>query len=160
MARLSYKPGDFDLVVRRSKTGLGLFTESEIPKGACIIEYTGVEITPEQEEKTNSKYLFEIHSRKTIDGSPRWNTARYINHSCRPNCEPNIHKGRAFIHAKRRIKPGEELNYDYGENYFKEYLKDICACAKCRPENGPRKNAAKKVAAKRPAKKKAKRKAA
>jgi uncharacterized protein len=134
MPRKSYKPGDFDLVVRRSRTGLGLFTESEIPKGACIIEYAGVELTKEQEEKSRSKYLFEINARKTIDGAPRWNTARYINHSCRPNCEPNIYKGRVFIHARRRIKPGEELNYDYGKNYFEQFLKGICACPKCRPE--------------------------
>ena len=131
MPRLRYTPGDFDLRVGRSKTGLGLFAESEIPKSACIIEYTGVELTKAQEEKSNSKYLFEIHSRKTIDGAPRWNTARYINHSCRPNCEPNIHKGRVYIHARRRIKPGEELNYDYGINYFKEFLADVCACPKC-----------------------------
>jgi SET domain-containing protein len=131
MPRKSYVPGDFDLVVKRSKTGLGLFAESEIPKGACVIEYTGVQISREQEEKSRSKYLFEIHARKTIDGAPRWNTARYINHSCRPNCEPNIHKGRVFIHARRKIKPGEELNYDYGRNYYREYLKDICACPKC-----------------------------
>jgi len=131
MPRKSYIPGEFDLIVRRSKTGLGLFAESEIPKGACVIEYTGVQISREQEEKSRSKYLFEIHTRKTIDGAPRWNTARYINHSCRPNCEPNIHKGRVFIHARRKIKPGEELNYDYGKNYYREYLKEICACPKC-----------------------------
>ncbi len=134
MTRLSYKPGDFDLAVRRSRTGLGLYANEPIPKGSCVIEYTGVEITKEQEEKSRSKYLFEIHSRKTIDGAPRWNTARYINHSCRPNCEPNIHKGRVYIHAKRNIKPGEELAYDYGKNYFNQYLKDICACPKCKPE--------------------------
>lgn len=131
MPRKSYTPGDFDLRVGRSKTGLGLFAESEIPKGACIIEYVGVEISKEQEEKANSKYLFEINARKTIDGTPRWNTARYINHSCRPNCEPNIHKARVFIHALRKIKPGEELNYNYGKNYYNEYLKEICACPKC-----------------------------
>lgn len=131
MPRLSYTPGDFELRVGRSKTGLGLYAESEIPKGACVIEYTGVELTKDEEEKSNSRYLFEIHSRKTIDGAPRWNTARYINHSCRPNCEPNIHKGRVFIHARRRIRPGEELNYDYGKNYFKEFLADVCACPKC-----------------------------
>ena len=131
MARKSYTPGDFDLLVKRSNTGLGLFAGETIPKGACVIEYTGVEISKEQEEKSRSKYLFEIHARKTIDGAPRWNTARYINHSCRPNCEPNIHKGRVFIHAKRNIKPGEELNYDYGKNYFNEYLKEICGCPKC-----------------------------
>lgn len=133
MPRLKYTPGDFDLVVRRSKTGLGLFAESEIPKGACIIEYVGVELTKQQEDASRSKYLFEITARKTIDGAPRWNTARYINHSCRPNCEPNIHKARVYIHARRRIKPGEELNYDYGKNYFNQYLKGICACPKCKP---------------------------
>jgi SET domain-containing protein len=142
MPRKSYKPGDFDLTVRRSRTGLGLFTESEIPKGACVIEYTGVELTKEQEDKSRSRYLFEINARKTIDGAPRWNKARYINHSCRPNCEPNIHKGRVFIHARRRIKPGEELNYDYGKNYFEQFLKGLCACPKCRPEKSARRTRA------------------
>lgn len=149
MARKSYTPGDFELVVKRSATGLGLFAESEIPKNACIIEYTGVQISKEQEAKSRSKYLFEIHARKTIDGAPRWNTARYINHSCRANCEPNIHKGRVFIHAKRKIKPGEELNYDYGKNYFNEYLKDICACPKCEEKRATVKSAAAKTAARK-----------
>lgn len=133
MPRMSYKPGDFTLRVGRSRTGLGLYAESEIPKGACVIEYVGPQISPEEELKSRSKYLFEVSARRTIDGAPRWNTARYINHSCRPNCEPNIHKGRVFIHARRRIKPGEELSYNYGKNYFNEYLKDICACPKCKP---------------------------
>jgi uncharacterized protein len=145
MPRLSYQPGNFDLVVRRSRTGLGLYAESDIPKGACIIEYTGPQLTKEQEANSRSKYLFEVNARKTIDGAPRWNTARYINHSCRPNCEPNIYKGRVFIHAKRKIKPGEELAYNYGKNYFNEYLKDICACPKCEPERAAKD--AKKAAA-------------
>ncbi len=156
MARKSYIPGDYELVVKRSKTGLGLFAESEIPKNACIIEYVGPQITKEQEEKSRSKYLFEIHARKTIDGAPRWNTARYINHSCRPNCEPNIHKGRVFIHAKRKIKPGEELNYDYGVNYFREFLKDVCACPKCEEKRVATKKAAAKSAARKRAARKVK----
>lgn len=154
MPRKSYTPGDFELRVGRSATGLGLFTESVIPKGACVIEYVGVEISKEQEDKSRSKYLFEIHSRKTIDGAPRWNTARYINHSCRPNCEPTIYKNRVYIHARRKIKPGEELNYDYGKNYFREYLKDICACPKCEEKRA----AATKVRAAAAAKKAAPRK--
>jgi SET domain-containing protein len=146
MPRLSYKPGDFELVVRRSKTGLGLFAESEIPKGACVIEYVGIELKPGEDQTSRSKYLFEINARKTIDGTPRWNTARYINHSCRPNCEPNIYKGRVFIHARRKIKPGEELNYNYGKNYFDQYLKEICACPKCEAERAAAKAAAPKKA--------------
>lgn len=147
--RKSYTPGDYDLRVGRSATGLGLYAEQDIPKGACVIEYVGVQLTKEQEEKSNSKYLFEIHSRKTIDGTPRWNKARYINHSCRPNCEPNIHKARVFIHTKRKIKAGEELNYDYGTNYFKQYLKDICACPKCAEKRAAAKAAPTRAAASR-----------
>lgn len=159
--RKSYVPGSFDLRVGRSKTGLGLFAESEIPKGACVIEYKGPEVPKAQEDSVNSLYLFEVHARKTIDGSPRWNTARYINHSCRPNCEPNIHKGRVFIHALRKIKPGEELSYDYGESYFKEYLKDICACPKCEtkrasPPVKKKKTLARKLASKKAVKAKSK----
>jgi SET domain-containing protein len=159
MVRKSYVPGDFDLRVGRSKSGLGLYAESEIPKGACVIEYVGPEVPKDQEDNINSLYLFEVHARKTIDGSPRWNTARYINHSCRPNCEPNIHKGRVFIHALRKIKPGEELNYDYGVNYFKEYLKGVCRCPKCSPEKPAKATAKKTVARKMAAKKTTKAKA-
>lgn len=160
--RKSYVPGDFELRVGRSKTGLGLFAEGEIPKGACVIEYKGPEVPKEKEDSINSLYLFEVNARKTIDGSPRWNTARYINHSCRPNCEPNIYKGRVFIHTLRRIKPGEELAYDYGKNYFNEYLKDVCACPKCSPDKPMRAKAKKTVARKMASKKgaKTKRKAA
>ncbi|MEQ1616954.1 MAG: SET domain-containing protein-lysine N-methyltransferase [Terricaulis sp.] len=138
---MSYKPGDFTLRVGRSRTGLGLFAESDIARGACIIEYVGPQISAEEETKSRSKYLFEVSARKTIDGTPRWNTARYINHSCRPNCEPNIHKGRVFIHARRRIRTGEELSYNYGKNYFDEYLKGVCACPKCKPPKQSKKAA-------------------
>jgi uncharacterized protein len=134
MPRMSYKPGDFALRVGRSRSGLGLYAEQEIPKGACILEYVGKLLAPGEESTSRSKYLFEVSARKTIDGAPRWNTARYINHSCRPNCEPNIYKGRVFIHARRRIKAGEELAYNYGKNYFNEYIKGRCRCPKCKPE--------------------------
>ena len=152
--RRRYKPGEFELAVKRSSAGLGLFAASPIPKGACVIEYIGRQISREEMYTSNSRYLFEINSRKTIDGAPRWNTARYINHSCRANCEPNIHKGRVFIHAKRKIKPGEELNYDYGKNYFNEYLKDICACPKCEEKRASVKAATAKTAARKRAGKK------
>ena len=148
MTRLSYAPGDYALRVGRSSTGLGIFAEQDIPKGACLFEYVGPQLTKEQEEKSRSKYLFEINARKTIDGAPRWNTARYINHSCRPNCEPNIYKARVYIHAKRRIKAGEELNYDYGKAYFDQFLKDICACPKCAEKKTAKRAAASRVRAK------------
>jgi SET domain-containing protein len=127
-----FTPGGYRLKVRRAKAGLGLFAEEAIPKGACIIEYVGRVISKEEEYESNSKYLFEIHSRLTIDGTARSNTARYINHSCRPNCEVEIRKHRVFIMAKRAIKAGEELNYDYGKEYFDDHIKPYgCRCDKC-----------------------------
>lgn len=131
MPKKSFVPGDFKLAVRRSRTGLGLFALEPIPNGACIIEYTGKVLTDEEYDRSKSRYLFDIGRGKVLDGSPRSNRARYINHSCVPNCEPTINKARPFIHAIRDIEPGEELAYNYGEEYFDSFLKDICLCPKC-----------------------------
>lgn len=128
-----YEPGQYDLRVRRSYAGLGLFTASDIPKGKCVVEYWGRVLSPEEERTVRSKYLFAITEKKTIDGQDRKNVARYINHSCRPNCEPIIRAGRVFIFSRRTVKAGEELHYDYGREYFNEYLKKLgCKCEKCR----------------------------
>lgn len=134
MKRLGkFVPGGFSLLVKRSSAGLGLFAGEDIAKGACIIEYVGRTISPEEEYTSRSKYLFEVHSRKTIDGRPKWNKAGYINHSCRPNAEPEIRKGRVFIMAKKHIKAGEEITYDYGKEYIDEHIKPYgCRCPKCR----------------------------
>jgi SET domain-containing protein len=126
MARGTYTPGDFRFSVRRSSAGLGLFAESKIPKGACVIEYAGRELSQEESETSKSKYLFEISKKRTIDGKPKWNKAGYINHSCEPNCETEINRGRVFVMALRTIQPGEELTYDYGEEYCLEH------CVPCR----------------------------
>lgn len=132
-----YIPGDFVLTPKRSAAGIGLFTQSVIPKGACIIEYVGRHISKEEEFTSRSKYLFEISKHKTIDGRPKWNKAGYINHSCRPNAEPEIRKGRVYIMAKRSIKPGEEILYDYGKEYFNEHIKPFgCRCEKCKGLTG------------------------
>jgi uncharacterized protein len=128
-----HKPGKFDLKVKRSSAGLGLFTASEIPRNACVIEYVGRELTKEEAENSKSKYLFEISSRKTIDGTERSNIARYINHSCKPNAEAEIHRGRVFIFALRKIQPGEELTYNYGKEYFNDIIKPMgCRCSSCK----------------------------
>ena len=133
--RKSYIPGDFDLKIKRSSAGMGLFARTAIPKGACVVEYVGRELSKDEWYTVKSKYLFEVTKAKTIDGSPRWNLARYINHSCRPNCEPEIHKARVYIRAKRAIKPGEELAYNYGPEYFKDFIAPHgCRCTKCAPE--------------------------
>lgn len=128
-----YQPGDFNLAVRRSRTGLGLFALEPIPEKACVIEYIGKMLTNEEYLKSNSRYLFDVGKGRILDGSPRWNKARYINHSCAPNCEADIHKGRIYIRALRDIEPGEELAYNYGEEYFDQYLGKNCLCPKCAP---------------------------
>jgi hypothetical protein len=64
----------------------------------------------------------------------RENVARYINHACKPNAESDVkpRKRKVFIRAIKKIEPGEEINYDYGTDYFKAYLKPIgCKCAAC-----------------------------
>jgi SET domain-containing protein len=129
-----FKPGRYDLRVKRSRTGRGMFTLSRIPKGACIIEYTGKPATAEQLRTGKGRYLFETHrDGSTIDGNIPSNRARFINHSCAPNCEIDLWKRRVFVFAKRTIKPGEELTYDYDTEYFEEYIKPVgCVCDTCR----------------------------
>ncbi len=120
------------LKVVRSKTGLGLVTTLPIKKGEFVIEYDGPRLTNEEADKKLGKYLFEVNSKVTIDGSGRKNIARYINHACRPNCEIDIKKGRVFISAKKNIAAGEELNYDYGKEYWNHFIKPYgCLCASC-----------------------------
>lgn len=128
MKRSSKKP----FRVGRSRTGLGLFATAPIEKGALIARYWGRRVPSKTADDINSKYLFEINSRWTIDGANRRNVARYINHSCKPNAEPDIIKGKILIHAKKSIAPGEEITYNYGKNYFETFIEPVgCKCAKC-----------------------------
>ncbi len=130
--RRTYEPGKFKVQVKKSKAGLGLFAAEDMPKNICIIEYVGRDISGPEEYTSRSKYLFEISSKKTIDGQARSNTARYINHSCRPNAEPTIYKGRVYIFTSKKIKAGEEICYDYGKAYWKEHIEPMgCRCPKC-----------------------------
>jgi SET domain-containing protein len=129
MTSKKYTPADLDLKVKRASTGLGLFADEAIRKGTCIIEYVGPEVPKAKRDSINSRYLFEVSKSKTIDGSPRYNTARYINHGCDPNAEPVIHGGRIFIMAIKPIAPGDEITYDYGKDYFDMFIKPHgCRC--------------------------------
>jgi SET domain-containing protein len=134
MSKRKFAIGEHDLAAKRSSAGLGLFTFSPIKKGCCVVEYTGRVLSQEEMYTNNSKYLFAISDKKMIDGRGKSNRARYINHSCRPNCEIEIWCARAFIMAKRAIKPGEELSYDYGKEYFVAHIRPKgCKCNKCSP---------------------------
>jgi hypothetical protein len=122
--------------VGRSRTGLGLFATQPIKKGTKIVRYFGplLDSKKKKDDAIENKYLFELNGRWTIDGSVRENIARYINHACKPNAESDVkpRKRKVFIRAIKKIEPGEEINYDYGTDYFKAYLKPIgCKCAAC-----------------------------
>ncbi len=130
--RSKYTPGGYKLRVRTSKAGKGLFTEEDIPKGVCIVEYIGKPISEEKALRDEGKYYFELSPQRTIDGNIKENIARYINHSCAGNCEATGPRGRIFIFSRKRIKAGEELTYDYGKDYFDRHIKPKgCRCEKC-----------------------------
>lgn len=117
----------------RSRTGFGLFATKPIAKGAFIIKYWGPKIPSKIADDLDNRYLFEISKRWTVDGSPRRNIARYINHSCRPNAESDVLKGEILITAIRNIAVGDEITYDYGKDHFNGFIKPIgCQCDKCR----------------------------
>ena len=119
-------------VVKRTNTGLGLFAVQPIAKGTRIIEYTGPLIPNEEVDQRRGRYFFGVNSKWTIDGSPRSNVARYINHSCKPNAEALISSRRVWIWSRKNIKPGEEIAYDYGKEYFEDIIEPMgCRCEKC-----------------------------
>lgn len=128
------KIGEVKYKVKKSSAGLGLFAEEPIKRGTWIIEYVGKVLRgKEVTAHPANKYLFETSRVRMLDGSARSNTARYINYSCKPNCEAEIFGGRVFIKAIRRIEAGVELTYDYGEEYTGEYIKPHgCRCVPCK----------------------------
>lgn len=130
--------------VRNSKIhGTGIFATKDIKKNTRIIEYVGEKITRSEGDKrsekrikkylhsktTGSVYIFELNKKYDIDGSPLYNKARYINHSCEPNCEVDINDDHIWISSIKNIKKGTELSYDYGYEFDKDDYKDhICKC--------------------------------
>jgi SET domain-containing protein len=122
--------GKYSLAVKRTRTGLGLFAQEYIPADERIIEYEGIVISNEEADRRGGKYLFELDEKRAIDGSARSNTARYINHSCRPNAKGYTTGRRIWIWSLRAINAGEEITIDYGKEYLDEHIKQ-CRCAKC-----------------------------
>ncbi|HZQ12441.1 MAG TPA: SET domain-containing protein [Pseudolabrys sp.] len=122
--------------IGRSVTGFGLFATRPIKKKTRIVEYRGPILDYEaaqRAENRGNRYLFEVSRNRTIDGTPRYNIARYANHSCNPNAEPVIWRGRVFIKSLRPIKPGEEIVYDYGIDYLRNVIgRSNCKCSRCR----------------------------
>ena len=116
------KGNSLPFVVRRSGIqGKGGFAIRRIRSGQRVIEYIGERIHPDEETnrynddkmKRHHTFLFEVDEHTTIDAAVRGNEARFLNHSCQPNCEAVDDNGRIFIEAMRNIQPGVELCYDY-----------------------------------------------
>jgi SET domain-containing protein len=127
-------------------------------KGDFITHYTGRLITTKEADELWTKYLFEVNSRWTIDGSTRRNVARYINHSCRPNAETDIKKHKIIISAIKTIPPGDEITYNYGRDYFNAFIKEHgCRCAACRQKAAEARAEARRAAARRAKRQKKKR---
>jgi SET domain-containing protein len=128
--------------------GRGVFASTEIPRGTSIIEYKGKRTSwdealaaPDSDpDDPAHTFLFQIDDGRVIDARVRGNAARWINHSCWPNCVTHEDDaGHVFIEAKRRIRAGDELTYDYrltveGRLTRKEKAQYACRCgtAKCR----------------------------
>ena len=120
--------------IGKSRSGKGLFAVEPFHKGERVIEYVGRRIPTREADKLKTRYLFDLEDGTTIDGSARTNAARWINHSCDPNCEARIEGGRVFVYALRGIAAGEEITIDYGDEYFDTFIRPAgCTCAKCAP---------------------------
>ncbi len=134
--------------LRRSPIqGLGAFARKDIPKDTRIIEYVGEKISwaesdrryDDEDMDRHHTFLFTLNSRVVVDAAVDGNDARFINHSCDPNCEAIIERGRIWIDAKQDIAEGAELLYDYQYEWDSDYTKDdllfyACRCGtkKCR----------------------------
>ena len=127
--------------VRRSRIhGRGVFAARKIRRGTRIIEYVGERVShaeadrryEDRPETDNHTFLFTVDSRTVIDAGVGGNEARWINHSCNPNCETFIEGRRVFIEAIRTIQPGEELSYDYQIGREKGDPPDIDEIFACR----------------------------
>ena len=129
--------------IGRSRTGLGLFATKRYRKREYVVAYRGRKLASAEADRLEargSRYMFEINSRWTIDGSSHWNKARYVNHSCRPNVEAIERRGGRIVYiARRRIQPDEEITVDYGKDYFAAFIgKSRCQCPKCRERRAER----------------------
>jgi hypothetical protein len=117
------RPAGRRIQVRRSGVhGKGVFCVLPLAKGELVIEYKGELVSwrealrrhPHDPANPDHTFYFHIDDQRVIDGKVNGNWARWINHSCQPNCEAVEDEGRIFIVALRKIKAGEELFFDYG----------------------------------------------
>lgn len=146
--RRAGKPSRDPLEVRASGVhGHGVYATAPIRKGARIIEYTGrrlpwekaMDLPPHNPDDHYHTFFFSLDNGDVIDAGTGGNEARWINHSCDPNCETQEEDDRIFVYSLRALRPGEELFYDYkivpAERRTKKLEREFachCGTAKCR----------------------------
>lgn len=129
--------------VKRGRSGIhrsGLFARRAIPLGTPIIEYLGHKVTKAAARRIEAArlareaageeacvYVFDLDARHDLDGDVPWNPARHINHSCEPNADSRNEDGRIWIVARRDIRAGEEITFDYGYGW-KDWPQHPCRC--------------------------------
>jgi len=135
------RPNPLPFELRQSPIqGSGAFATRRIRKGQRIIEYTGERITPGEADRRydddamerHHTFLFELDDETVVDAAVGGNEARFINHSCDPNCEAVIEDGRIFIEALGNVQPGVELLYDYAYERSGRFRKEWEKLYECR----------------------------
>jgi uncharacterized protein len=121
-----------DLLVLKDSPihGLGGFAKPAIPQGTRIVEYVGERISKSESVRRceqNNEYIFSLNEEQDLDGNVAWNPARFLNHSCAPNCEAEKHGERIWIIATRDIQAGEEITFNYGYD-LEDYRDYPCRC--------------------------------
>lgn len=116
---------------RRSRIhGTGGYARTKVAKGIRTIEYVGRRITKAESNiqcDGDNVYIFTLDDECDLDGNVEWNPARFINHSCAPNCEAEWDEDRLWIITIRDIQPGEELTFNYGYD-LEDYREHPCRC--------------------------------
>jgi len=110
--------------------GIGGFAKADIAAGTRAIEYVGEKIAKAESLrrcKSNNEYIFSLNDTHDLDGNVPWNPARFLNHSCDPNCDAEPDGGRVWIVARRGIRAGEEITFNYGYD-LEDYRKHPCHC--------------------------------
>jgi hypothetical protein len=110
--------------------GLGGFAKIDLPQGARVVEYLGEKITKAESLRRcelGNWFIFALDDEFDLDGDGDSNPARFLNHSCSPNCDAELGDGRVWIVARRQIPAGEEITFNYGYT-LDEYREHPCHC--------------------------------
>jgi uncharacterized protein len=110
--------------------GLGAFSRKVIPAGTKVIQYVGERIGKAESLRrcqSDNSYIFGLNQEEDLDGNVSWNPARFINHSCEPNCDAELQGGEIWLVANRDIRAGEEVTFNYGYDLV-DYREHPCNC--------------------------------